>query len=99
MGFLTSARVAGQRRSAFELLETEIALRLSLEQALDKVLRLEGILPICATCKQIRDERGAWHHVEIYIRDRSEADFTHGLCPTCAAEYAVAEDTTKTGGQ
>ena len=41
-----------------------------------------------------RDEPGAWQHVEIYIRDRSEADFTHGLCPTCAAEYTVAGDPT-----
>jgi len=47
--------------------------------------------PICASCKQIRDERGAWQPVEVYIRDRSEADFTHGLWPSCVGEYTPPE--------
>lgn len=46
-----------------------------------KVLR--GLLPICASCKQIRDEEGQWGPIEIYIRERSEAKFTHGICPEC----------------
>jgi len=46
-----------------------------------KVLR--GLLPICASCKQIRDEQGQWGPVEVYIRERSEASFTHGICPDC----------------
>ena len=91
LGFLTSRQVGAQRRSAYELLENEIDVRLSLERALDEVQRLRGILPICASCKQIRDERGAWQPVEVYIRDRSEADFTHGLCPSCVGEYAPPE--------
>jgi PAS domain S-box-containing protein len=46
-----------------------------------KILR--GLLPICASCKKIRDDRGYWNHLEVYIRDHSEADFTHGICPDC----------------
>lgn len=54
-----------------------------LQQALDHVKRLGGLLPICANCKKIRDDQGYWQDVAIYIRDHSEADFTHGICPDC----------------
>lgn len=55
-----------------------------LTAALSKVKALEGILPICASCKMIRDENGTWNQIESYIRDRSEAQFSHGICPDCA---------------
>ncbi|MFA6498904.1 MAG: PAS domain S-box protein [Desulfurivibrionaceae bacterium] len=55
-----------------------------LTEALSKVKALEGILPICASCKMIRDENGGWNQIEAYIRDRSEAQFSHGICPDCA---------------
>ena len=55
-----------------------------LQDALGKVKTLTGLLPICSSCKKIRDDRGQWTHVESYIRDRSEAKFTHGICPECA---------------
>lgn len=58
-----------------------------LEQALLEVKKLSGLLPICASCKKIRDEQGGWHQIEVYISDHSEADFTHGLCPHCLGEY------------
>jgi len=45
---------------------------------------LEGILPICASCKKIGDEKGHWLQIESYIHDNSEAEFSHGLCPVCA---------------
>jgi hypothetical protein len=45
---------------------------------------LEGILPVCASCKRIRDPAGSWHQIETFIRERSEADFSHGICPDCA---------------
>lgn len=45
---------------------------------------LEGFLPICASCKKIRDEGGSWQPLETYIHNRSEARFSHGVCPTCA---------------
>ncbi|MFQ5575485.1 MAG: ANTAR domain-containing response regulator [Anaerolineae bacterium] len=55
-----------------------------LKDALVKVKTLSGLLPICASCKKIRDDQGYWQQVEIYIRDHSEAEFSHGLCPDCA---------------
>ena len=54
-----------------------------LQGALDRVNVLSGLLSICASCKKIRDEQGHWETLEVYIRDRSEADFSHGLCPEC----------------
>jgi len=57
-----------------------------LSEALRKVKKLSGLLPICASCKKIRDDEGYWQHVEQYIRDHSEAEFSHGICPTCQKE-------------
>lgn len=54
-----------------------------LQQALDEVKKLSGLLPICAHCKKIRDDDGEWTQIEQYIHERSEADFTHGICPDC----------------
>jgi hypothetical protein len=51
---------------------------------LDEVRTLRGILPICAKCKNIRDDKGYWSQIESYIRDHSEAEFSHGICPACA---------------
>jgi len=48
-----------------------------------KLKLLSGLLPICASCKRIRDSQDQWRQLEIYIRDHSEADFTHSLCPQC----------------
>jgi PAS domain-containing protein len=56
-----------------------------LQEALAKVKALSGLLPICASCKKIRDDKGYWTQVEVYIRDHSEADFSHSICPDCAA--------------
>jgi len=55
-----------------------------LQQALSDVKTLSGLLPICASCKKIRDDKGYWNQIEVYIKDHSEAEFTHGLCPECA---------------
>ena len=55
-----------------------------LQEALGKVKQMEGILPICSFCKRIRDEDGHWQVMESYISTRSEAQFSHGLCPDCA---------------
>jgi PAS domain S-box-containing protein len=54
-----------------------------LRQALEEVKTLEGILPTCAYCKRIRDDQGEWHQFEFFIRERSEAEFSHGICPEC----------------
>lgn len=61
-------------------------LNAELQDALARVKTLSGLLPICASCKKIRDDEGYWHQVEVYIRDHSEAIFSHGICPDCAKE-------------
>ncbi|MBF0120040.1 MAG: hypothetical protein HQK79_14490 [Desulfobacterales bacterium] len=50
----------------------------------EKVKILEGVLPICASCKKIRDDKGDWHQFESYISKHTSTEFTHGLCPTCS---------------
>lgn len=54
-----------------------------LQEALARVKSLSGLLPICASCRKIRDQQGLWHELEVYIRKHTEADFTHGICPDC----------------
>jgi PAS domain S-box-containing protein len=54
-----------------------------LKDALTKVKTLSGLLPICASCKKIRDDQGYWTQLEAYIRDHSEAEFSHSICPEC----------------
>lgn len=61
-----------------------------LQVALANVRQLSGMLPICAACKKIRDDKGYWQQIEFYIRTHSEAEFTHSLCPDCA-EKTYAE--------
>jgi PAS domain S-box-containing protein len=56
---------------------------LQLQKALDEVKTLKGIFPICASCKKVRNDEGYWEQIEVYIRDRSEADFSHSICPEC----------------
>jgi hypothetical protein len=60
----------------------------ALERSQENVRRLRGLLPICAWCKKVRDDRGYWSEIEVYVRDHSEADFTHGLCPECHARLS-----------
>jgi len=55
-----------------------------LQQALAEIKTLKGIVPICASCKKIRDDKGFWNQLEAYIRDHSEAEFSHSICPECA---------------
>lgn len=58
-------------------------LNTQLQEALEKVRTLHGMLPICSNCKKIRDDQGYWHQIEKYIRDHSDAEFSHGICPEC----------------
>jgi len=57
-----------------------------LKNALKDIRTLSGLIPICASCKKIRDDEGFWNHLEIYIADRSEVQFSHGICPECRDE-------------
>jgi hypothetical protein len=70
-----------QRKVAVEKREEAVKER---EQALEEVKILRGSLPICSYCKKIRNDTGAWTQMEAYIRDHSEAEFSHGLCPDYA---------------
>ncbi len=54
-----------------------------LNNAMKEIKTLQGIIPICAHCKNIRDDKGLWSQVEVYVRDHSEAEFSHGICPDC----------------
>lgn len=56
----------------------------ALESALKEVKRLNGLLPICASCKKIRDDKGYWKQVEMYLEEHSDATFSHGICPDCS---------------
>ena len=55
-----------------------------LKEAMSKIKTLSGMLPICASCKKIRKDDGYWQQIESYVKDHSEADFSHGICPDCA---------------
>jgi len=62
-----------------------------LEDALSRVKRLQGLLPICSNCKQIRDDQNYWQQVDEYISEHSEAAFSHGICPECHARAVSTE--------
>ena len=66
-----------------EVEEAKGKLIVELQAALAKVNKLSGLLPICASCKKIRDDKGYWNQIESYIREHSEAEFSHGICPEC----------------
>jgi hypothetical protein len=80
-------RVLDLEQSLHEKIKEEEILVGELKAALDQVQKLSGMLPICATCKKIRDDKGYWNKIETYICEHSEAKFTHGMCPDCAKEY------------
>lgn len=62
-----------------------------LEEALARVKVLSGIIPICSACKKIRDDHGYWNQLESFIREHSDAEFTHGICPSCARQLYPEE--------
>lgn len=55
-----------------------------LRKAIEKISTLKGLIPICSSCKKIRDDKGYWNQLEAYISEHSEAEFSHGMCPECA---------------
>lgn len=61
-----------------------IARNAELQRALAEVRRLSGLLPICAWCKKVRDDKGYWKQIEAYVQEHSEAAFSHGICPECS---------------
>ena len=59
----------------------------NLRKALADVKKLSGLLPICSSCKKIRDDKGYWNQIESYISEHSEAGFSHSICPDCARKH------------
>jgi hypothetical protein len=71
-------------------------LEVKVNEAVAQIRTLSGLLPICASCKRIRDDSGYWNQIEQYVRDHSEVTFSHGVCPECIRklypEYAYIAD-------
>ena len=69
---------------SYDTLEQRVRQRTAeLEEALAQVRQLSGLLPICASCKRIRDDQGYWQQLEVYLRTHSEVEFSHSICPAC----------------
>jgi GAF domain-containing protein len=90
-------RLTAAQQKALQALSRQVMALLELRRvsthladALDRVKTLQGLLPICAWCKRIRDDEGYWSQVEAYFHKSTGADFTHGICPQCS-EKAQAE--------
>ncbi|MBN1850868.1 MAG: hypothetical protein JW932_20050 [Deltaproteobacteria bacterium] len=67
-----------------------------LQEALGEIKTLSGLIPICSNCKKIRDDKGYWQQVEIYVKNHSSADFSHGICPDCLKKlYPDLDDSTE----
>jgi len=81
IGFQGTIRDVTERKQAEEEREKLI---LELREALSKIKTLSGMLPICSSCKKIRDDKGYWNQIESYIMHHSEAEFSHSICPECA---------------
>lgn len=71
-----------------EAIERNEALVAELRLALDSVRTLAGLLPVCAWCKSVRDDQGYWQKLEVYLAEHTDAQLTHGLCPTCSEKVA-----------
>lgn len=77
---LHEARLAKEK-----LIAEQAQLLNELQTALANIKRLSGLVPICSSCKKIRDDRGYWNQLEAYLQENLQLQFTHGLCPECAA--------------
>ena len=64
---------------------------MELTQALAEVRSLRGILPLCSYCKKIKDDKGNWEQVDVYINKHSQADVSHGICPECLKKHHPEE--------
>ena len=71
----------------FHMVERVIVSERNLKKALEEIKILSGMIPICASCKNVRDDEGYWHQIETYMSSHSGAQFSHGLCPDCIVEY------------
>lgn len=84
VGASTIARDISERKQAERERERLMS---ELQRALGDVKTLKGLLPICSHCKKIRDDKGYWNQIELYVRKHSDASFTHSICPDCAKDF------------
>jgi Zn finger protein HypA/HybF involved in hydrogenase expression len=82
---------AWEKESKEKLLAQVIQDKEAIEKAYLEIKQLRGIIPICADCKKIRNDKGYWEQVEQYISDHSQAEFTHSICPNCAKKMLDQE--------
>jgi len=95
-------QLSDRQKTAMQALSRQVMALLELRrvsarmaEALANVKTLYGLLPICAWCKRIRNDQGYWSQVEAYLREHTEADFTHGICPDCFEQQRPKEDPTE----
>jgi len=88
ISFLTIGYILGQLH---KLLIEERKISRDLHAALNQVKTLSGLLPICAWCKRIRDDKGYWQQIEEYVKTHTDVQFSHGLCKECAAKMQKEE--------
>lgn len=79
-------------RARKEFQDKLVRVNADLQKSLEEVKTLSGLLPICSSCKKIRDDKGYWNHLEGYIQRHSDAKFSHGMCPDCLKEYYGSEE-------
>ena len=79
-------QVRKRTKALNEELEERKKAERELQEALDNIKTLEGLVPICAKCKKIRDDKGYWNNLEEYIQKHSHVSFSHGLCSECSDE-------------
>jgi AmiR/NasT family two-component response regulator len=75
-----------------DALRQKEALVNELQEAINKIKTLEGLIPICSWCKKIRDDEGYWQQVELYVSEHTKAEFTHGICPDCYIKVAEEDE-------
>jgi C4-dicarboxylate-specific signal transduction histidine kinase len=78
-------RLTAELQTSYDKLEERVEARTAeLRDALADLRTLSGLLPICAECKNIRDDKGYWNKIESYVSKHSDAEFSHSICPACA---------------
>lgn len=95
-------QLTARQKKAMQALARQVMARLEfrrvsmhLVEVLEQIKTLRGLLPICAWCKRIRDDRGYWKQVETYIQEHTDANFTHGICPDCLQKQLPREGPAK----
>ncbi len=93
LGYRRTSRDITMQRALEEKREAVIS---ELQEALDNIKQLKGLIPVCASCKKIRNDRGYWQQVDVYLKENTESDVSHGLCQECAdrlyPEYSAKKE-------